>query len=272
MFRFFESEQHADVYKKFRLRTPQFVIQKVINFLEEELPRPHGLAVDVGCGSGQNTQCWAPYFESVAGYDTSAAQIEAARRESHLPGNVTFGVAPAEALPVADSKAEMVVGSTSIHWFDFPVFFHEVDRILVPGGAIVAITHKTFRAVHPTKADQLNQRMDDFTASHIEKQTHPRADYVVNGYRDLPLPYEPKVYYTDMPLELQKTVAFVAGTYTTWSPFQKLYRENPDKMEAALRQLQEDLLAILEVTTTAEETPLTLRYDYCVAMCRKPVA
>lgn len=269
MFRLFEGDQHAEVYQKYRLRTPQFVVQKVMGYLEEELPRPHGLALDVGCGSGQSTLCLAPYFETAAGYDVSAAQIGAARGTAHLPGNVAFDVAPAEKLPVADRSAELVFGSASFHWFDFPSFFREVDRVLVPNGVAAAVAHTNQRAVHPTRETELNELMDAF-AGHLLAVSHERARYALDGYKDLPLPYEQQVRYSGMRLELKRTVGFMVGAYSTWSPYQQLYRDNPQKTEAALQKLQDDCLKVMDVATTPEETPLTLSYNFCLAMCRKP--
>lgn len=270
MIRLFESTDHAEKYKKFRLRSPPFVVQKVVNFLEEELPRPHGLAVDVGCGSGQNTACWAPYFTSVAGFDVSPAQIDAARQEVALPSNVTFAVAPAEMLPVADCSVELVVGSFSFHWFDFETFFREVDRVLVPNGVVAAIAHEIHRVAKHDRSVQLNQLMDTFVSNYLTAEMHERNRHAFNGYRELPLPYSYQVRCSGMPLERETTVAFLVGAYASWSSYQKLHSENPQVMEAALQRFQEEFLKIMDVTTAPEDTPLTLKYDYCVAMCRKP--
>lgn len=45
-----------------------------------QLSTPYGQAVDVGCGSGQNTNNLASYFDSVLGVDISKSQVEEAIR------------------------------------------------------------------------------------------------------------------------------------------------------------------------------------------------
>lgn len=47
------------------------------------------MCVDVGCGSGQCTDLFAPHFKQVLGTDVSAAQINAAKAQEH-PSNVEF--------------------------------------------------------------------------------------------------------------------------------------------------------------------------------------
>lgn len=52
-------------------------------------PGHFGLAVDVGCGSGQGTVLLAPYFTQVLGLDVSPAQLEMALANGSPP-NVTY--------------------------------------------------------------------------------------------------------------------------------------------------------------------------------------
>lgn len=50
---------------------------------------PHVLAVDLGCGTGQNSRLLAPHFEEVVGMDISETQLNEARV---VPGysNITY--------------------------------------------------------------------------------------------------------------------------------------------------------------------------------------
>lgn len=47
------------------------------------------LAVDVGCGTGQNSRLFAPHFKEVVGVDISECQLEEARAVPGYP-NVTY--------------------------------------------------------------------------------------------------------------------------------------------------------------------------------------
>lgn len=47
------------------------------------------LAVDLGCGTGQNSRLLAPHFQEVVGIDISDGQLEEARAVPGYP-NVTY--------------------------------------------------------------------------------------------------------------------------------------------------------------------------------------
>ncbi|WP_255372721.1 class I SAM-dependent methyltransferase [Corynebacterium sp. CNJ-954] len=91
-----------------------------------------GVAVDVGCGTGQLSTQLADYFDRVLAFDPSESQIAAA---SDHP-NVTYEVASAEALPVPDSSADLVTAAQAAHWFALPDFYAEARRIGRPGALI----------------------------------------------------------------------------------------------------------------------------------------
>jgi len=57
--------------------------------LRTQKGRPHVLAVDLGCGTGQNTRLLAPHFKEVAGFDISECQLEEARAVPGYP-NITY--------------------------------------------------------------------------------------------------------------------------------------------------------------------------------------
>jgi len=90
--RIFEGSKHANIYAKFRPIVPDNVIEDVLNFLKQDLDsKEWNVVVDVGCGSGQGTKKFAPYFKHVYGYDVSPAQIKEAKESEHSP-NVFYDV------------------------------------------------------------------------------------------------------------------------------------------------------------------------------------
>ena len=52
------------------------------NLLFFQYSEDEGTYVDVGCGNGQATLCFAPFFKNVQGLDISKAMIEAAREKA----------------------------------------------------------------------------------------------------------------------------------------------------------------------------------------------
>lgn len=96
-----------------------------------------GLAVDVGCGSGQLSVLLAEHFEAVEAYDPSESQLSGAVAHP----KVRYAVAPAEELPSADGSADLITAAQAAHWFDRPRFYKEVRRIAKPGAVLALITY-----------------------------------------------------------------------------------------------------------------------------------
>lgn len=92
------------------------------------------LAWDCATGNGQAAVPLAAHFARVLATDASAEQV--AHAAPHA--NVTYGVAPAEACPLPDASADLVLIAQALHWVDAPRFFAEVRRVLKPGGAVAA--------------------------------------------------------------------------------------------------------------------------------------
>ncbi|PIO22443.1 hypothetical protein AB205_0008120, partial [Aquarana catesbeiana] len=109
--------------------------------------KPYGFAVDVGCGTGQNTRILAPYFKKVLGIDISEAQAEEAKKATVSP-NVTYSICPAEEVPVPDASVDLLTSSIAAHYFTIEPFLKEVNRILKPGGCLAIFTFLPSIEVH----------------------------------------------------------------------------------------------------------------------------
>lgn len=93
-----------------------------------------GQAWEAGCGSGQATAGIAGRFDAVHATDPSRAQIAQAPRIAQA----TFAVEPAERCSLADASVDAACVAQALHWFDRGAYFAECDRVLRPGGVIVA--------------------------------------------------------------------------------------------------------------------------------------
>ncbi|PIO15104.1 hypothetical protein AB205_0152960, partial [Aquarana catesbeiana] len=109
--------------------------------------KPYGFAVDVGCGTGQNTRILAPYFKKVLGIDISEAQAEEAKKATVSP-NVTYSICPAEEMSVGEASVDLLTSSVAAHYFTIEPFLKEVDRILKPGGCLAIFTFLPSIEVH----------------------------------------------------------------------------------------------------------------------------
>lgn len=107
---------------------------------------PGGRVLDVGCGTGTLTleakRLTGPQG-SVHGVDVSAEMIARARAKAAQAGlAVTFEVASADALPVADASCDIVLCSLALHHLrrnQRRTAVAEMERVLVPGGRLVIV-------------------------------------------------------------------------------------------------------------------------------------
>ena len=69
-------------------------------------------------------------------------------RSKKIYKSVFSSVGPAEKIPVSDSVVDLLVCSLSLHFFDLPAFYAEVERVLKPGGCLAAYGFAEIRALH----------------------------------------------------------------------------------------------------------------------------
>uniref|UniRef100_A0A673ABK4 Zgc:162396 n=1 Tax=Sphaeramia orbicularis TaxID=375764 RepID=A0A673ABK4_9TELE len=137
-YRLFEGKDHAAVYQKYRMTPPDQLKNIILEYLDQKKGRPHVLAVDVGCGTGQNCRLMAPHFHNVVGIDISECQLEEAKAEPGHP-NITYRRGAAEELPFADASVDLITAASAAHWFDQSRFLDEVSRVLKPRGCVALL-------------------------------------------------------------------------------------------------------------------------------------
>lgn len=76
----FEGETHAALYAKYRPKYPDELFRTIEELCRAPGSSGCGVAVDVGCGSGQGTFPLCELFDTVIGVDISQNQIDQARR------------------------------------------------------------------------------------------------------------------------------------------------------------------------------------------------
>jgi len=89
---------------------------------------------EAGCGSGQASRGLAAHFTQVFATDPSAAQVA----QASGPANVRFAVEAAEQCSLDDASVDAVCVAQALHWFDRAAFFAQCERVLKPGGLLVA--------------------------------------------------------------------------------------------------------------------------------------
>ena len=112
----------------------------------------------MGCGHGIVARSLASNFKSVVGTDPSEGMIKQANESTSRDDypNVTFRQAAAEQSPFIESgSVDVVVVGQAAHWFDYPKFFKELNRIMRPGGTLACFGYKDHVLVDYTKATEL---------------------------------------------------------------------------------------------------------------------
>ena len=139
MIRMFEGAQHAKTYAEFRPKSSPDVVTKALAFmntLSSEKRDQFQSVVDVGCGNGQSTEIFLPYFSKILGIDPSESQIKYANL-NNTHGNISYKVGSAEELPVPSGSVDLIASGQAIHWVDFEKFFKECNRALKPDGCML---------------------------------------------------------------------------------------------------------------------------------------
>ncbi|XP_018587851.1 putative methyltransferase DDB_G0268948 isoform X2 [Scleropages formosus] len=154
--RLFEDKHHASIYQQYRFVPPVEVKNLILQYLDEKKEPPHVLAVDLGCGTGQNTRLLAPHFQEVVGIDVSENQISEANAVPGFP-NVTYRVGTAEELPFQDGSVDLLTAASAAHWFNQDKFLKEASRTLKPRGCIALLSYTDALKFHYSSAgDTLN--------------------------------------------------------------------------------------------------------------------
>jgi SAM-dependent methyltransferase len=98
------------------------------------------IAIDLAAGTGRLTEHVAAVSAAVIAVEPSAAmravladRVPAARA---IDGS-------AEAIPVPDCSADLVVAGNAFHWFDPDLAAAEIERVLRPDGVAAALWHLT---------------------------------------------------------------------------------------------------------------------------------
>lgn len=193
----------AGDYLAFRPHYPDALYQWLAS-----LTPGHDQAWDAGTGNGQAAVALAAHYSRVVATDFSIGQIENA-----IPHpRVEYRVAGAEESGLEPGSTDLVTVAQALHWFDAAAFFREVQRVLVPSGAVVAWTYGVVH-VDEARADEVLGR---FYYQEIGPWWPDNRRLVEEGYRSIEFPFTP-VAVPSLELEARWTLGQLTGYIGTWS-------------------------------------------------------
>ena len=111
--------------------------------------------VDVGCGMGNLVSAMGERCGAMTGFDISSGMIDAARRAHGTKSNLTFGVAPSDALDLPDRSVDFSMTVYLLHHLAeedlIAGTFAEMKRVTRDGGTIIVVDVNTLNPLSPLR-------------------------------------------------------------------------------------------------------------------------
>lgn len=130
-----------------------------------------------------------------------------------------YQVSPAEHTPFADESFDLITVATAVHWFEQDRFHREVGRVLKSGGVLAVWTYGLF---------EIESQIDEVVLHEFMKPIDPfwaeGNRMVMNGYRDLTLPFE-KIRTPSSSMQVNWTLGQLSAFLRTWSAVKRFTAE-----------------------------------------------
>jgi SAM-dependent methyltransferase len=211
----------------------------------------HDAAWDAGAGNGQLSVQLAKHFAKVYAQEPSQAQLDQA-----LPfPNVEYRCVKAEESGLPDASVDLAVAAQAAHWFDWPRYVAEVDRIARPGALVALISYGILHVEGLAGAIIARYYHDDVGAYWPKGREH-----VENGYRDLAWPW-PAVEAPAIDMVVDWTREELCGYVATWSATAK-------RIEAKGPEAYEQLCSRL-ATIWPDGERRTVRWPLAIRLARR---
>eukprot|EP01132_Coremiostelium_polycephalum_P004921 gene4921-6135_t len=242
----------GDNYRKFRQGYPD----DIYDIIQEHTDSSRNLAIDVGCGNGQNTVRLAEYFDKVIGFDPAEGQI----KNSIPHEKVEYRTCQAEKIDLPEESVDLITVATAAHWFNLPEFFNLTQKLLRSNGTLILWTYGFQEIIQNDEAKQIQSNLyyntlRDYWAENVK--------LVLNEYKDIVPPFKntirmKKTYIKETPLD-----QFV-GYYGTISSYGNyLLAGNPDILPDIKNQMMK------AYNTTDDKTIIKSKYELCIIVSRK---
>uniref|UniRef100_T1JQN9 Methyltransferase type 11 domain-containing protein n=1 Tax=Tetranychus urticae TaxID=32264 RepID=T1JQN9_TETUR len=206
------------------------------------------LAVDVGSGSGQSTFLLKNHFTNILGVDISEAQIDEASRRNEC-SNISFKVARAETIPVEDESVSLIIAAQCLHWFELPLFYKEVNRILIHGGVFAAFGY-TVSPITTSNCEKSNAlaAIVEEAYSDLGKMGYwkePIIKHHRSKYADLPLPFKDTLRIGDIKCPVSYSGERFLNYIKSWASFNGLAKDSQEKAHKFVENIIDRMKKVL---------------------------
>lgn len=229
--------KQSGAYAKFRPRYPD----SLFKFLSENCDG-HNLAWDCATGNGQAACGVAGYFDKVVATDISEEQIKHAFQNE----KIEYKICKAENSKFPDRSVDLITIAQALHWFDFDIFYGEVNRILKPQGIIAAWAYSSSRI-----SPEIDKITDYYDKKFLWEYWSTKNHYVFDKYNSIPFPFK-KIECPSFKLECVWDYHEFSGYLSSWSAVEKFKQvNNADpfaEIEQSLKQAWGDLSKAKSIT------------------------
>lgn len=144
--------------------------------------------------------------------EPSQAQIDAALRHPR----VEYRREPAEKSTLGDASVDLAVAAQAAHWFDWPRYVAEVERVTRPGALVALVSYGILDV-----AGDAGRVIAHYYRDVVGPYWPPGRHHVETGYRDLVWPW-PAVEAPAIDMTATWTREELLGYVTTWSATARL--------------------------------------------------
>ena len=166
----------ANLYESSRPTYPKAIYK----FLAALCPS-NKLAWDSACGNGQAAIGLVEEFSKVYATDVSKEQIANAKKHSQI----SYAIAPSEKTDLENESCDLVCVAQALHWFNYELFWPEVNRVLKPEGVFVAFGYNW-----PSINKEVDTAISTSFMKIVEPYWAPQNKLIWNHYNDLEIPFE----------------------------------------------------------------------------------
>lgn len=198
---------------KYALYRPTYPVE-LFDFINGLVKNKHA-AWDCGTGNGQVAIQLTKYFEGVFATDISESQLSNA-----IPNaKIEYTRESAEDSSFPDDFFDLVVVAQAVHWFNFDLFYDEVNRVMKDDGVLAVIGYN-----RPRVSPEIDKIIDHFYTDIIGKYWDRERKYVDEEYKTIPFPFAEK-QAQQFNHSVDWTIDHFIGYIETWSAVKKYSTE-----------------------------------------------
>lgn len=198
--------KQSELYARYRPTYPPELFTFILNQVPER-----NMAWDCATGNGQTAKDLAPYFKKVMATDISEKQLSNALSIS----NVFYSVQAAEKTDFEDDSFDLVTVSQALHWFDFDLFYKELNRVTRNNGWFA-----TWMYGGMIVSPQIDDIKQDFHKNILGPYWDPERKLVDTNYATIPFPLK-EISCPIFSLSFEWGLEDIGGYLNSWSAVQK---------------------------------------------------